>query len=76
MGGRIFPPRLMKHDERLGYRIDQGAYFKNGTFGVVVQQNGRPHGKALAKTIVDPRVDKGEDVVDRLQQDAESRGFL
>jgi len=75
-GRRIFPPRLTKHDERLGYRIDQGAYIKDGTFGIVVQQNGRPHGKAVAKTIVDPRADKGEDVVDRLKKDAESRGFL
>jgi hypothetical protein len=76
MGRRMFPPRLFKHDGRLGYRIDQGAYFKNGTFGVVVQQNGRPHGKALATAIVDPRVDKGEDVVERLQKDAENKGFM
>ena len=72
----MFPPRVKKHDERLGYRVDQGVYFKNGTFGVVVQKNGRPHGKAIAKTIVDPSVDKIEDVVERLQKDAESRGYL
>jgi hypothetical protein len=72
----MFPPKLAKHDERLGYRIDQGAYFENGTFGVVIQENGLPHGQAVAKAIVDPKVDEGEDVVNRLQEDAKSRGFL
>jgi hypothetical protein len=76
MGHRIFPPKFYKHDERLGYRIDQGAYFKDGTFGVVVQKNGELHGKAQAKTIVDPKVDTGGDVVNRLQKDAKSRGVL
>jgi hypothetical protein len=76
MGCRVFPPKVAKHDKRLGYRVEQGAYLKNGTFGVVVQKNGRPHGKVLAKAIVDPRVDKGEDVVDRLLKDAEKRGHL
>jgi hypothetical protein len=72
----MFPPKLAKHDVRLGYRVDQGEFFKNGTFGVVVQKNGRPHGEAIAKAIVDPRVDEGEDVVERLQKDAEKRGHL
>ena len=76
MGHRMFPPKVAKHDKHLGYRVDQGEYFGNGMFGVVVQENGEPHGKAIAKTIVDPSVDKGEDVVDRLQRDAESRGNL
>jgi hypothetical protein len=72
MGRQMFPPQIAKHDDRLGYRIDQGTYFKDGTFGIVVQKNGQPHSEALAKTIVDPRVDKGEDIMDRLQRDAES----
>jgi hypothetical protein len=72
----MFLPKVAKHDERLGYHVNQGAYFGNGRFGVVVQENGRPHGKAIAKTIVDPSVDKGEDVVDRLQRDVESRRNL
>ena len=76
MGHRMFPSKVEKHDKRLGYRVDQGEWLKDGTFGVVVQKNGQPHGKAIAKTIVNPTVDKGEDVVDRLKRDAERQGYL
>jgi hypothetical protein len=76
MGHRIFPPRLAKHDERLGYRVDQGVWKKDGTFAIVIQRNGQPHGDTIAATIVDPGVDKGDDVVDRLRKDAEDRGNL
>jgi hypothetical protein len=75
-GRRLYPPRIPKHDERLGYRIDQGKYFSDGTFGVVAQKNGKPHGPTLAVTSVNPRVDTGEAIVDRLIEDAKKRGHL
>jgi hypothetical protein len=74
MGRRVFPPRTSKNDERFGFRIDQGRFNEDGTFGIVVQKNGKPHGEVLAATVVDPRVDVGEDVVERLRRDAEARG--
>jgi hypothetical protein len=76
MGSRLFPPRIAKHDQRLGHRVDQGHYFKNGTFNVNVQKNGVPHGNVLAATLVNPRVDSGEDVVNRLEEDARKKGYL
>src|SRR6202035_505163 len=76
MGHRLFPPRTPKHDHRLGFRIDQGWFNKDGTFSVVVQENGRPHGDVLAATVVSPQVDVGEDVVERLRKDAEARGYM
>lgn len=75
-GHRMWPPKFARHDERLAYRIDQGEWLKDGRYGVVMQMNGRPHGVALAKTIVDPSVDVGENVVDRLRRDAENKGYL
>jgi hypothetical protein len=76
MGRRVFPPMVKKYDERLGYRIDQGSYFKDGRFVLITQQNGKPHGPTLAATVVDPKLDEGEDVVDRLVMDAKKRGNL
>jgi hypothetical protein len=50
----------------------------NGTFEVVIHnsENGQPHGQAIAKTIVNPNVNKGDDAVDRLQRDSKRRGYL
>jgi hypothetical protein len=76
MGRRIFPPQTAKNDQRLGHRVDQGHYFKNGTFNVNVQQNGKPHGNVLAATTVNPKVDSGGDVVNRLEEDARKKGHL
>jgi hypothetical protein len=67
---------MSKHDERLRFRIDQGYFNKDGTFDIVVQENGRPHGDVLAKAVVDPRVDVGEEVVERLRKDAAARGNM
>jgi hypothetical protein len=73
MGGRLFPPATDKNDDKYGHRADQGAFFANGRFGVVVQKNGRPHGSRLASTIVDPKVDTGTDDIDHLITDAKRR---
>jgi hypothetical protein len=75
-GGRLFPSRLAKHDIRLGHRVDQGEFLKNGTYMVNVQRNGRPHGDVLAATLMNPKKDAGEEVVKRLIADAKLRGYL
>jgi hypothetical protein len=75
-GSRLFPPRIAKHDQHLGHRVDQGHYFKNGTFYIFVQKNGKPHGKVLAATLVNPKMDSGEDVVNRLEENARKGGCL
>jgi hypothetical protein len=73
----MFPPQLDKIDKLTRFRIDQGRFDpKKGTFGVVVQENGTPHGPTLAATVVDPKVDAGVNVVDRLAEDAKRRGYL
>jgi hypothetical protein len=76
MGRRLFPPPIAKHDERLGFRIDQGWWFKDGRFVIEVQKNSRPHGDALAATVVNPKMDTGEDAVGRLRDDAKMKGNL
>jgi hypothetical protein len=76
LGSRILPPRVAKHDDRLGFRIDQGNWNKDDTYNIVVQENGRPHGKVLAATVVHPKVDIGQRIVDRLLADAKLRGYL
>jgi len=76
MGSRVFPPRFKKNDEKFGYRIEQGYFFKDGRFVLVTQENGRAHGPTLAATVVDPKADQGEDVVDRLVMDAKEQGYL
>lgn len=75
-GSRLFPPRFAKYDIRLGNRVDQGEFLKNGTYMVNVQKNGRPHGAVLAATLVNPEKDTGKDVVKRLIADAKRRGYL
>jgi hypothetical protein len=77
-GHRIFPPKFAKLDERFGYRIDQGVWLKGRRYGLVIQKNGKPHGAALAKTVVDLDKDSGEpeDIVSRLRRDAKERGYL
>jgi hypothetical protein len=76
MGHWLFPPHTSKHDERLGFQIDQGYFNKDGTFDIVMQENGRPHGDVLAKAVVDPQVDVGEEVVERLCRDMAARGNM
>lgn len=63
-GRRLLPPRTK--DEQWKLRADQGKYMPDGTYNVVIQENGRPHGKTVAETVVDPTVDDGHDVLDRL----------
>jgi hypothetical protein len=75
-GRRLFPPQLAKHDIHLGHRVDQGEFLKNGTYMVVVQRNGKPHGDTLAATRVNPKKDSGKGVVKRLMADAKKRGYL
>ena len=76
MGSRIFPSKTDWHDNRLGYRIDQGHWYGNGSFGLIVQKNGQLHRLAIAKTTVNPKVDKGPDIADRLWIDAIKWGYL
>lgn len=76
MGHRLWLPCYAKYDERLGFCIDQGKYLKDGTYGIVVQENGQPHGGVLARTVVDPRVDKGPEIVERLINSVKERGYL
>ena len=73
-GHRLWPPRFARLDERLHYRIDQGEYLKDGTYSIVVQENGQPHGGVVAKTVVNPKLDRGPDIVNRLEKDAKERG--
>jgi hypothetical protein len=75
MGRRLFPPATQKNDKKYGYRADQGEFYADGRFGVAIQKNGRPHGNCLASTIVDPKVDRGADVIGRLIIDAKRRGY-
>jgi hypothetical protein len=75
-GSRLFPPRYARTDQKFGYRIDQGAYNGDGTYRIVIQENGRPHGENLAATLVDPSVDSGEDVIMRLYENAKEKGKI
>lgn len=68
-GRRIAPAQVGKQDDRFKFRIDQGAVLEDGTYTLVMQQNGVPHGKALAKITVDPSTDTADDVSDRLVDD-------
>jgi hypothetical protein len=76
MGHRLFPPRFARNDEKHRYRIDQGEFFPDGRYRIVVQKNGKAHGDTLAATTVDTKVDVGMDVLDRLSSDAKARGYL
>jgi hypothetical protein len=73
-GHRIFPSKTPRNDDTIGFRIDQGAMQKDGTYKVTIQQNGVPHGKTLASTTVDLTVDSGRDVFNRLITDAKANG--
>ncbi len=64
-GGRLAPARSDKEDAKFQCRVDQGEFRDDGTYAVLVQQNGSPHGDPIAKTIVDPTVDTGDDVLNR-----------
>lgn len=68
-GGRLAPARSAKEDAKFKCRADQGEFRDDGTYNVVVQENGDPHGAPIAKTLVDPKVDTGEDVLKRLEDD-------
>jgi hypothetical protein len=72
----MFPPCTDKHDMRLGYQVDQGRFNGDETYSVVVQRNGQPHREVLAATVVDLCVDRGENIVERLEKDAEVKGNL
>lgn len=76
MGRRLFPPPIAKHDECLGFQIDQGWWFKDGQFVIEVQKNGRPHGDVLVATVVNPKMDTGEEAMDSLRDDTKMRGNL
>jgi hypothetical protein len=76
MGRRMFPSCTDKHDMWLGYQIDQGCFNGDRTYSVVMQRNGRPHGEVLVATVVDLHVDRGENIVKRLEKDAEAKGNL
>ncbi|KAF8994094.1 hypothetical protein BDQ17DRAFT_1252121, partial [Cyathus striatus] len=67
-GCRMLPTRTKKKDEEFVYRVDQGEFFDDGTYNVVMQKNGDPHGPIVARTRVDPRVDTGDDVIARLRE--------
>jgi hypothetical protein len=68
-GGRLAPARSAREDAKFKCHADQGEVLEDGTYNVVVQQSGVPHGPAIAKTRVNPEVDTGEDVLKRLQED-------
>jgi hypothetical protein len=61
--------------ERFGCRIDCGETFKDGSFNVNMQENGRPHGPKFATTRVRPG-DSLEEVVSRLKESAKENGCL
>ncbi|PPR04740.1 hypothetical protein CVT24_006900 [Panaeolus cyanescens] len=66
-GHRMLPSKTTVNDEQYGFRIDQGEVQPDGTYNVVIQQNGVPHGPALAKILVDPKVDTESSVIQRIQ---------
>ncbi|KAF8894370.1 hypothetical protein CPB84DRAFT_1816134 [Gymnopilus junonius] len=66
-GKRLAPARSAKEDAKFKCRIDQGEVRADGKYTAIVQENGNPHGPPIAKTLVDPKVDMGVDVLDRLQ---------
>ena len=72
-GQRVFPSRTGRNDEDVGFRIDQGAMRADGSYNLVIQQNGVPHGETLASTVVAPN-DTGDDVAARLSLSAETNG--
>lgn len=63
----------MWNDDYIKFRIDQGAKNNNGSYNLVIQENGVPHGKTLASTTVYPG-DKSEDVFGRLVVSTEANG--
>lgn len=65
-GRRLAPARNARDDAKFKCRVDQGVVQADGTYNVIVQENGVPHGPVIARTVVDPAVDTGEDVLDRL----------
>jgi len=66
-GGRLAPARNAQQDASFRCRVEVGEMRDDGTYDVVVQENGEPHGPVIAKTFVDPRVDTGDDVLKRLE---------
>src|SRR5882762_7705635 len=56
---------------KVGFRIDQGAMHGDGSYNLVIQQNGVAHGETLASTTVGPN-DTGEDVAVKLSLPAET----
>jgi hypothetical protein len=72
-GQRVFPSRTGRNDKEIRFRIDQGASQRNGSYNLVIQENGVAHGETLASTTVHPD-DTGDDVVTRLALSAEANG--
>jgi hypothetical protein len=72
-GQRVFPSRTGRNDEDVGFRIDQFAMQGDGSYKLVIQQNGVAHGETLASTIIGPN-DTGNDVAARLSLSAEANG--
>ncbi len=66
-GGRLAPARTKRQDDLFKCRVDQGEVNPDGTYQIVVQQNGDPHGSTISRTTVDPGKDTADDVLNRLE---------
>ena len=75
MGHQIIPLCTAIHDVKWGFRINQGWYHRDSTYNIVVQKNRKPHSEILAMITVNPKVDTGDGVIDRLAEDAKKKGL-